>query len=94
MHGKLDENSILVCPSYLVDNITTHDSPNHAAPAATPKGLLQAVLIDFARAVDTSHPNAIQLLTGDLDRIREFFDRRGVTTLAAKAAMDFTTLNE
>lgn len=42
---------------------------------------LQAVLIDFGQSVDPRHPDAIELLSRDVDRVISFFSRQGVETI-------------
>lgn len=52
---------------------------------------LQIALIDFGQAVDTRHPEATELLERDLLRVKQFFDKMGIATLSAEAAMKYVT---
>ena len=81
VHGDLSEYNILVAPSFQVDNlIASTDDKDHD---------LQIVLIDFGQAVDIRHPESESLLFRDLDRVRSFFVKQGVTTLALDDALRF-----
>jgi RIO-like serine/threonine protein kinase len=50
---------------------------------------LQAVLIDFGQAVDLRHPESMNLLRRDLERVRAFFNKEGVKTLGLEDAVEF-----
>lgn len=50
---------------------------------------LQIVLIDFGQAVDIRHPDSEDLLRRDLLRIKQFFDKMGITTISVEAAMAY-----
>lgn len=52
---------------------------------------LQIALIDFGQAVDTRHPEATELLERDVLRVKQFFDKMGITTLSTEAAMTYVT---
>lgn len=81
MHGDLSEYNILVAPAFQVDNpiSSVEDAAND----------LQAVLIDFGQSVDLRHPEAMNLLRRDLDRVRAFFSNQGVKTLGLEDAIEF-----
>jgi serine/threonine-protein kinase RIO1 len=81
VHGDLSEYNILVAPVFQVDNpiSSVEDTTND----------LQAVLIDFGQAVDLRHPEAMNLLRRDLDRVRAFFKKQGVKTLDLEEAVEF-----
>ena len=84
VHGDLSENNILVCPARLVENRDEGCEDDD----------FQAVLIDFGQAVDWRHPSAMDLLDRDLAKVREFFLRMGVKTLALNMAVDFVIAPE
>lgn len=50
---------------------------------------LQIALIDFGQAVDLRHPEADQLLRRDLLRVKQFFEKMGITTISLEAAIHF-----
>jgi RIO1 family len=50
---------------------------------------LHIALIDFGQAVDWRHPGSEDLLKRDVTRVKEFFDRMGITTIAVEAAMAY-----
>ena len=52
---------------------------------------LHIALIDFGQAVDVRHPQADELLRRDLLRIKQFFDRMGISTLSEDEGHDFVT---
>lgn len=81
MHGDLSEYNILIAPAFQVDHVikTAEASIND----------LQTVLIDFGQAVDLRHPQAMELLRRDLDRVRTFFEKQGVKTLKLEDAVEF-----
>lgn len=81
MHGDLSEYNILVAPSFQVENLiaSTEDTDHD----------LQAVFIDFGQAVDVRHPEAESWLRRDLERVRSFFVKQGVQTLAMEDALEF-----
>ena len=81
VHGDLSEQNILVAPAFQCDNVinSVEDSSQD----------LQAVLIDFAQAVDKRHPDARSLLHRDLSRMRSFFQAQGVKTLSVEESMEF-----
>jgi RIO kinase 1 len=83
VHGDLSEYNILVAPSFQVEHAVSsaEDSDND----------LQAVLIDFGQAVEVRHPEAIDLLRRDLERVRSFFVKQGVTTLTLEDSLNFVT---
>lgn len=87
VHGDLSEYNILVCPARLVENRDEGFGPDDDDE-------LQAVLIDFGQAVDWRHPTAMQLLERDLTRVREFFVKKGVKTLALNLGIEFVTAPE
>ena len=72
----------MVVPSYLVQNkaIGVEDDED-----------LQIVLIDFGQAVDVRHPEASMMLERDLERIRFFFKRSGVSVMGEQEAIEFVT---
>lgn len=78
VHGDLSEYNILVVPARFVEN--------RASGIADSKEL-QAVLIDFGQAVDTGHPDAVDLLERDLDNVLSFFTRKGVRTMSKDEAL-------
>lgn len=86
VHGDLSEENILVCPSQMVEN------KDDGAPSA-PEGSdeMQAVLIDLAQAVDVAHPSSNEMLSKDIEKIRKFFNKKGIKTLCHKMAMEFVT---
>lgn len=86
VHGDLSEENILVCPSQMVEN------KDDGAPSA-PEGSdeIQAVLIDLAQAVDVAHPSSNDMLSKDIEKIRKFFNKKGIKTLCHKMAMEFVT---
>jgi serine/threonine-protein kinase RIO1 len=75
IHGDLSEYNILIVPVSQVDH------PNNPE-----EGDVQPVFIDFGQAVDTRHPEAMELLERDLLRIKEFFVKQGVTTMSMEEA--------
>ena len=81
VHGDLSEYNILIAPAFQVNHVikTAEASIND----------LQTVLIDFGQAVDLRHPQAIELLRRDLDRVRTFFEKQGVKTLKLEDAFEF-----
>lgn len=81
MHGDLSEYNILVAPTFQVDHPTS--------PADDLENDLQTVLIDFGQAVDVRHPEAMNFLRRDLDRVRSFFMKQGVETLSIEDALQF-----
>ena len=87
IHGDLSEYNILVCPARLVENRDEGFGPDDDDE-------LQAVLIDFGQAVDWRHPTAMQLLERDLTKVREFFIKKGVKTLALNLGIEFVTAPE
>jgi serine/threonine protein kinase len=87
VHGDLSEYNVLVCPSRLVENRDEGFGPDDDDE-------LQAVLIDFGQAVDWRHPTAMQLLERDLAKVRDFFIKKGVKTLALNLALEFVTAPE
>jgi serine/threonine-protein kinase RIO1 len=74
-----------VCPAYVVEN------KDEAALISDDENPVQAVFIDFAHAVDINHPQATALLERDVDQVRKFFVKKGITTLGRKMAMEFVT---
>ena len=50
---------------------------------------LQVALIDFGQAVDHRHPEAEALLQRDITRVKQFFDRMGITTVGVENAMAY-----
>jgi RIO kinase 1 len=80
IHGDLSEYNILVCPSHLLQD----QMENVQDPDA-----LQIALIDFGQAVDSRHSDAEELLRRDLQRVMEFFDKMGISTIALEAAMHY-----
>lgn len=87
VHGDLSEYNILVCPARLVENRDEGFGPDDDDE-------LQAVLIDFGQAVDWRHPTAMELLERDLSKVRDFFTKKGVKTLALNLALEFVTAPE
>ena len=85
VHADLNENNILVCPAYVVEN------KDESAFTSEDEDKIQAVFIDFAHAVDVSHPQSTVLLERDVEQIRKFFVKKGITTLGRKMAMEFVT---
>lgn len=83
VHGDLSEYNILVAPSFQVENLVSSVDDSDSD--------LQAVLIDFGQAVEVRHPDATDLLLRDLDRVRTFFVKQGVTTLAVEDSLLFVT---
>lgn len=81
VHGDLSEYNILVAPTFQVDHLTS--------PEDDTENDLQTVLIDFGQAVDVRHPEAMNLLHRDLDRVRAFFMKQGVETLTVDDALQF-----
>jgi serine/threonine-protein kinase RIO1 len=82
IHGDLSEYNILVCPSHLLqdqDQMETAQDPD----------ALQIALIDFGQAVDSRHLDAEELLRRDLQRVMEFFDKMGISTIGLEAAMHY-----
>jgi serine/threonine-protein kinase RIO1 len=80
IHGDLSEYNILVCPSHLLQD----QMENVQDPDA-----LQIALIDFGQAVDSRHSDAEELLRRDLQRVMEFFDKMGISTISLEAAMHY-----
>ncbi len=81
VHGDLSEYNILVAPMFQVDNVTS--------PIEDTDNDLQSVLIDFGQAVDVRHPEAMNFLLRDLDRVRTFFMKQGVNALTMEEAVEF-----
>lgn len=50
---------------------------------------LQICLIDFGQAVDIRHPEAEELLRRDVTRVKQFYDKMGITTISVEAAMAY-----
>ena len=50
---------------------------------------LRIVLIDFGQAVDIRHPDAEDLLRRDVLRVKQFYDKMGITTIPVEAAMAY-----
>lgn len=80
IHGDLSEYNILIAPVSQVDH-----------PINPEEGDLQTVLIDFGQAVDTRHPEAIELLERDILRVKEFFTKQGVPTMSVEEAKELIT---
>jgi len=85
VHADLNENNILVCPAYVVEN------KDETVFMSDDENQVQAVFIDFAHAVDINHPQATALLERDVEQVRKFFVKKGITTLGRKMAMEFIT---
>ncbi|CAB9513057.1 protein kinase RIO1 [Seminavis robusta] len=83
VHGSLNETNILVVPRYLIDLTLTSDSKEYEADTA--------VLIDFGHTVDSKHPDAIDLLRGDLQSVRQFFAKQGIRTPNVEDTLKFVT---
>lgn len=81
VHGDLSEYNILVAPSFQVEHFVASVEDNDSD--------LQAVLIDFGQAVEVRHPEAEDLLLRDLERVRSFFVKQGVTTLNLEDSFHF-----
>jgi RIO1 family len=67
-------------------------SEGNKTRAATPDAdddSLHIALIDFGQAVDRCHPGSEEMLKRDVTRVKEFFDRMGITTIVVEAAMAF-----
>lgn len=64
------------------------NKPQAATPEANDDSL-HIALIDFGQAVDWRHPGSEEMLTRDVTRVKEFFDRMGITTIAVEAAMAY-----
>lgn len=76
-----------MCPAGLVENRDEGFGPDDDEE-------LQAVLIDFGQAVDWRHPSSVELLERDLKKMRDFFVKKGVKTLALHLAVEFVTSPE
>lgn len=50
---------------------------------------LQIVLIDFGQAVDLRHPDVDELLKRDVTRVKQFYDKMGITPVGVEAAMAY-----
>jgi serine/threonine-protein kinase RIO1 len=50
---------------------------------------LQVVLIDFGQAVEVGHPLSQELLERDLNMVRLFFVKQGISTLPQTRALEF-----
>ena len=65
------------------------------APTASPEAKrvdedsLQISLIDFGQAVDIRHPEAEELLRRDITRVKQFYDKMGITTISVEAALAY-----
>merc|ERR1712137_416765 len=83
VHGDLSEYNILIAPVFQLENPieSEGDTAND----------LQIVLIDFGQAVDIRHPESMNLLRRDLDRVKTFFARQGVKTLKIEEAIQHVT---
>jgi len=66
-----------------------HVSDDKKMPAQASADELRVALIDFGQAVDLRHPDGEDLLRRDLLRVKEFFDKMGITTIAVDAAMHY-----
>lgn len=71
----------MVAPSFQVEHFVASVEDNDSD--------LQAVLIDFGQAVEVRHPEAEDLLLRDLERVRSFFVKQGVTTLNLEDSFHF-----
>jgi len=81
VHGDLSEYNILIVPSWQVENADDSSSSNGSE--------LQVVLIDFGQAVEVGHPLSQELLERDLNMVRLFFVKQGISTLPQTRALEF-----
>lgn len=77
----MTEQNILVAPAFQCDHVISSVEDESQD--------LQAVIIDFAQAVDTRHPDSRSLLHRDLSRMRNFFSNQGVKTLSVEESLEF-----
>lgn len=99
VHGDLSEYNLMICPQFLLlhdDDEEEEDSKSNTitATATTDREELTVALIDFGQAVDVRHPDAEDLLRRDLLRVKEFFDKVGITTIPVEAAMHFVRTHD
>ena len=52
---------------------------------------IQVVIIDLAQAVDVAHPSSNDMLSKDIEKIRQLFNKKGIKTLCHKMATEFVT---
>eukprot|EP00978_Attheya_sp_CCMP212_P023102 scaffold69969_cov51-Attheya_sp.AAC.2 len=83
VHGDLSEYNILIVPSWQVENADDSSSSNGSE--------LQVVLIDFGQAVEVGHPLSQELLERDLNMVRLFFVKQGISTLPQTRALEFVS---
>jgi len=68
---------------------TSNEDAKPTAKLVDDDDALQIVLIDFGQAVDTRHPDSDDLLRRDVTRVKEFYDKMGITTISVEAAVAY-----
>eukprot|EP00548_Thalassiothrix_antarctica_P011673 CAMPEP_0194161232 /NCGR_PEP_ID=MMETSP0152-20130528/78827_1 /TAXON_ID=1049557 /ORGANISM="Thalassiothrix antarctica, Strain L6-D1" /LENGTH=1048 /DNA_ID=CAMNT_0038871001 /DNA_START=95 /DNA_END=3241 /DNA_ORIENTATION=+ len=90
VHGSLSEDSILVCPSDMVEN-KTFSGLNDEQDVS-----IQAVFVGFDKSIEVDDDNeeTLPTLKRDVERIRKFFAGRGVDALSEEKSIEFVTSPE
>ena len=89
VHGDLSEYNIMLVPSSQIRGQVSSEADEDLddAARAMPVRTNRIVLIDFAQAVQKSHPEGDALLRRDLNRVNVFFSKY-INTLTDDEAMD------